>query len=811
MLLSGDFIGVKEKTNVYKVEKKFTMEGIKKATLKATALGLYFAEINGVRVGDFRMTPGWTSYDKMLQVQTYDVTDLIKTGENVFSLTVGNGWYCSGLSWILEQKKYYGEQSFVCADLMLDDKIISTDESWEAKESYIRFSGIYDGEIWDFSADIKPLTVISVNYDKTKLVEQISEPVRDIERVPVVKIIETPKGELVYDFGQNLTGVVEIVTPEDFDGTIKLQFGELLVNGNFYRDNLRTAKAAETFTVKGKKTLLAEFTFHGFQYMKMEGARLDKDSVTAIVRHTDMKRTGKITVDNDKVQRLLDNAVWSQRDNYLDVPTDCPQRDERLGWTGDANVFCVTAAYNYDVRKIFKKWLADMRNDQNPNGSITNVVPNVFVRPGDTAAIWSDSCIMVPWKLYNMYGDVTFLSDNFNMMKNYIAAHEENIIDGLVRRGHEYGDWLALDKEILIPNSNYGRTDNWYLKSVCYYHILDILTKVSEILGDKEYLKIAKAKKDEILKNIRSEYFTPNGRLAIDTVTAQVLALCFNIVPEEHRKRMAADLNANVIAHKYMISTGFIGTPYVLFALTDNGYFDTARRLLLSRKTPGWLYEVEMGATTIWERWDALQPNGLPHANETGNKDNMNSYNHYAYGSVMEFFYRRIAGIDATAPGFKKVKIAPMPTRGIRKIKCEFESVNGKIVSSYEQKDGKIKYVIEVPEGVDAEIYLTGEGKVASGHGVFVFERECEDLVEEYFPPDTLVNDIFENPIAQKAFNEVFGGIFTGSEIAWMRPNKDLQFMAEFRDDERKMKLSDFPDMLKRANKIYADLIKSKQ
>ena len=796
-MLKGNFIGVKEKSNVFVVEKKFTAHAGEKAVLQATALGLYFAELNGVRVGDRYLAPGWTSYNKMLQVQEYDVSALLKEGENVLSLTVGEGWFCSGVTW-MRKRGLYGEQSAVCADLILPDKTISTDESWAARESYIRASGIYDGETQDFTAECKPLTVCKVMFDKSVLVPQISEPVRNIERLTVKEIIRTPAGELVYDFGQNMAGVVEVRTPEDFDGTLTLQFAEILVNGNFYTDNLRSAKATDTFKVKGAQTLSPEFTFHGFRYMKLSGTELPKENITAIVRHTDMKRTGHVCTSNARFNRLMENVVWGQKGNFVDIPTDCPQRDERLGWTGDINAFCTTAAYNYDIRAFMKKWLADVRNDQAEDGEIPHVIPDCLCGAGDrsTAALWSDAVVMIPWKLYRMYGDLSFLSDNYAAMQKYLGAYEKNVENGLVVRGFNYGDWLAQDGE-KFKQSICGRTESVFLASAFYSECLRIMAETAKLLGDKSEQEY-RAKYQKTLEKMRAEYITPSGRVAVDTMTAQALALCLGIVPAENAKNSAKVLSENAKAHSYKVTTGFAGTPYLLFALADNGYIETAFKILLNSSFPGWLYEVDMGATTIWERWDSLLPDGTP------NPDGMNSYNHYAYGSVMEFVYRRIAGIDATEAGFQKVRVAPVPYVAFPKFRAEYDSVRGKIVSSYEQRDGKILYEIELPEGVEGEIVLPNEAPVKVCGGRHVFERRCEDLFYTPFTPECYVTEVFDSPKAVKAFNEVFGGIFTGNEIAWMKDEpKTLGFMAEFRDKEGKMKLSDFPGMLRRANELF--------
>ena len=798
-MLNGKFIGVAEQTNVFVLEHKFTVRSAKQVTLRATALGVYFAEVNGMRVGDGYLAPGWTSYNKTLQVQEYDITALVKEGENILSLTVGEGWYRGPLTW--ERKRdTYGKQTAVCADLVADGSVIlSTDESWAARESYIRASGIYDGETQDYTADLKPLAPVAVAFDKKALVPQMCEPVRTVERIPVKEVIRTPKGELVYDFGQNLAGVAEVKTPVGFEGTLVLRHAEILVNGNFYTENLRSAKATDTFTCKGAHTLSAEFTFHGFRYLKVEGAELPKECFTALVRHTDMRRTGYIQTDNARFQRLYENVIWGQRGNFVDIPTDCPQRDERLGWTGDINAFCRTAAYNYDIRAFMKKWLKTLRDEQREDGEISFFAPNITKEWG-TDAFWCDAITMVPWTLYEIYGDTSFLSENFEAMKKFLAARDKNTENGLMAKGHEFGDWLALDKEQSLPSSPYGRTDVYYLSNVFYVVSAKITADAAGILGDKDAGKYRK-KYERLLQRIRREYVTPGGRLAFDTVTAQAVALHFGIIPEQYRNKLAAILNENVVRHGYRMVTGFIGSPFLLFALADNGYFETARKVLLNNGFPGWFYEVDMGATTIWERWNSLMPDGTP------NPDGMNSYNHYAYGSVMEFVYRRIAGIEAKEAGFAKIKVAPHPVKGLPKLYAEYESVRGKIVSEYWQKDGKIEYVIEIPGQIEAEIVLPNEAPVSVKGGRHIFVRDSEDLYCEPYTPESTVLEVFENPKAVQAFNKVFGGIFTGTEIAWMKGEpKTLQFMAEFRDMEKKMKLSDFPAMLARANEIFKSL-----
>ena len=796
-MLNGKFIGIKEKASVFELETKIVLSAVQSVILKATALGVYYVKINGCRVGENYLAPGWTNYKKTLQVQEYDISSYVREGENTITIVVGEGWCCGLLCW--DGRRNYGsEQSAVCADLFADGKrILSTDESWFARESYIRNSGIYEGETLDLTADCKPLTAVEVPFDKSALAPQMSEPVRTTQRLAVQKTIRTPKGELVYDFGQNITGVTEVKTPPDFCGTLVLKFAEILVDGNFYTDNLRSAKATDTFTASGAHVFSPEFTFHGFRYVKAEGAELPAECFTALVRHTDLKRTGRMEIGNARMQRLYENAVWGQRGNFVDIPSDCPQRDERLGWTGDINAFCRTAAYNYDIRKFMKKWLKTLRDDQRENGEMPHVSPNVL-QWYHTGAMWSDVITMAPWNLYRMYGDRAFLEDNFEAMRKFIARREQTMKDGLIASGQEYGDWLALDKEILADTYWGGRTNVYYLTNVLHAESLRIVKSAAEILGRAQEAAIYEKKYEEHLARVREEYFTKRGRLAFDTVTAQVVALHFHIVPSEYRAELAAQLNENVKKHDYRMVTGFIGSPFLLFALADNGYFETARRVLLNNAFPGWLYEVDMGATTVWERWNSLMPDGTP------NPDGMNSYNHYAYGSVMEFVYRRIAGIEEKEAGFKKIVIAPHPAKGLPALRAEYESVSGKIVSGYAENGGKIVYEIEIPSGIEAEIRLPDEESVFVTGGRHTFERDSESMLEAPYTPESPIVEVIENPKAAKAFFEAFGDIFFGGGIERMKSeHKTLGDLAESCEEKGVMNASEFSEKLKKANDLF--------
>lgn len=711
-MISGIFLGIQEKNDTFALTRRFVAHKGEKATLKATTLGIYVAYLNGKRIGDAFYAPGWTSYPHTLQVQEYDVSSLLQEGENILCFCVSGGWYCSGLGFAAEGPNLrYGEKPALLAELSLENKTIATDLSWEASECPIVSSGLYAGETQDYTKSYQPLTPCEVPGSKSVLIPQQDEPVREIERIPAKTAFLSPKGEWIYDFGQNLTGVVELTTPEDFDGKIVCRFSEVLNHGCLYPEGNRHALSTDTFIVKGKRTMAPLFTFHGFRYVRLEGARLPLQNVVAIVRHTDLHRTGHLTTSNVKLQKLLDNIVWSQRDNSLDIPTDCPQRDERMGWTGDTNVFLGTAAFNYDVRRFYEKWLRDLRADQAPSGEISQVTPDILGWK-NTAAVWCDAICMVPWTLYEMYGESHFLTDNLAAMKKYLVALEATMVDGIVVKGQQYGDWLACDQERFALDIWHGRTDSYFLASVFALEDLRIIGVAARFAKEEDFANECEEKYRLRLRQLQDAYFTKTGRFALDTVTAKVLALHFHVVPESGRATMAKELNEQVIANQYRTITGIVGTRYLLFALAENGYFETAGKVLLNEQCPGWLYEVNQGATTMWEKWDGITPDG--NLDATG----MCSYNHPFFGSVMEFVYRRIAGIDFLEPGFARIQITPHYVKGIEDIEGTFDSPRGLIHAGYHQKNGKVTYFALTPSNVPAVMTLpNGETKeIQNGH-----------------------------------------------------------------------------------------------
>ena len=772
--MTGGFLGIKEKVSVFVLKKEFNISGpVSAAVLEATALGLYKIEINGKRAGDAYMTPGFTSYRHTLETQSCDVTELLASGANTIEMTVARGWYCGrfGMRPGHEDNLFGSESagwlnlSVRLADGTALSVVTNADGTWTASESEIRESTIYDGETVDFTAEKKVLTVAEVVCPAENIVPRECEPVRVTERVAAVRMITTPKGETVYDFGQNLTGVVELTVPGNVKAPLTLAHAEILdQDGNFYTENLRTAKAADTFIGCAGKTVRPEFTFHGFRYARLEGAVLPIDCLTALVEHTDLRRTGRIETSSKRFNRLMENVVWSQRDNFLDIPTDCPQRDERMGWTGDANVFCGTAAYNYDVKDFFKKWLRDLRSDQSATGELPCVVPDML---GDitAAAVWGDAVTMIPWRLYTVYGDESFLSDNLEAMEKFLGAVERNCVDGLVAEGFQYGDWLALDKDELMPAMGCGSTDSVYVASAFYSVSLQIVAESAAILGDREKEARYLMRREKLLARMREEYFTPTGRMAAgETQTAMTLALHFGIVPENMRAVVAKNLAANIRAHGYHLTTGFAGTPYVLFALTDNGQHETAERVLMNAGSPGWLYEVDMGATTVWERWNGLSPKGVPF------DPGMNSYNHYSYGSVMEYVYRRVAGIECAAPGFKKVILSPRPVQGLCTVRAEYDSPAGKITARYEWSDSVVKFCADIPEGVEAVFRNPATGaEIPCGTGGFETSFLWTKWEPVFYSLDSKVSDVLDNPKILSLFNRVSRNMFSSPRIGEMR------------------------------------------
>lgn len=682
------------------------------AVLKMSALGVYEAYLNGKRVSDYVLAPGWTVYEKRLQVQEYDITELLEN-ENELFVTVGKGWFSSPMpGWMESEDKIRRKArprallAEVCIKAENDTTIIGTDESWLCGESSVRFSEIYDGEVYDASFETKDWKNASLlDWSMDILIPQEGEEIREIESVNAKELLHTPNGEIVVDFGQEVTGYVEFTIDGKAGQMLTISHGEVLdQNGNFYNANYRSAKAKVTYICKvGIQTWHPRLTFFGFRYIKIEGFGEDVsiDQFRAIVVHSDMKKTGTLECGIPSVNQLFSNIFWGQKGNFLDVPTDCPQRDERLGWTGDAQVFVKTASYNYDVEKFFQKWMRDLKADQRENGAIGQVIPDYLPEENPSAA-WGDVATIVPWQIYLTYGNIEVLAEQFESMKawvNYIT--QTTSTQYLWTGGTHFGDWLGLDAPV---GSYKGSTREDFIASAFYAHSTELVIKAGKLLNED-------ISAYEILyKNIVSEFQKTFPEYT--TQTEHVLAIQFGLAKD---KQKTADALALMIQNDgTQMRTGFVGTPYILHVLSENGYTELAYSLFLRRKYPSWLYSVEKGATTIWEHWDGIMENG-----EFWSTD-MNSYNHYAYGSVADWVYEKAAGIQLleSAPGFSQVRIAPLPDERMGWLKASIDTRNGKISSMWKYDNGRVRYEIET--AVPAEIVI-GEKHYNVEAGTYIF------------------------------------------------------------------------------------------
>lgn len=674
-----------------------------KAILKITALGVYEAKLNGERVGDFILAPGWTSYLNRLQVQSYDVTDMLKT-ENSLEVTVGQGW--RAIANKRDSSDFLGyrdtaliaELTLVYADGRTES--IVTDSSWTARESKLRYTNIYDGDIYDatFKAG-SARHCICVDLEKDMLIPQEGEKIVEHERMPALQIIKTPAGETVIDFGQNMTGYVEFRIKGTPGAQATISHGETLDrDGNFYNANYRSADAQIKFVCDGEEHIYkSALTFFGFRYIRLENwpDEVKKENFTAIVVHSDIRRTGYFECSDETVNKLFKNIIWGQKSNFLDVPTDCPQRNERLGWTGDAQVFVRTASLNFDVERFFKKWLRDLAADQGRDGCVPHVIPNIFDDMGGSSA-WSDAAVICPWEIYRTYGDKKILEDQFDSMKAWIDWMRERSENGRRSGGFHFGDWLGLDS----PEGSYkGSTPDDLIATTYYKYSTELFIKAAHALGRdvSEYENIPA----EAAAAFRREYMK-NGRVKNATQTACVLALYFDITDD--RAATATQLN-ELVKRAGHLETGFVGTPYLLHALSDNGYAETVYDLLLRREYPSWLYPISKGATTVWEHWDGIKPDGTMWSTD------MNSFNHYAYGAVADWMYGAAAGInsDPDRPGFEHIIFRPVTDRRLDFVKASIDTRRGTVASEWRRENGRIKYIFTVPEGCGASAVIDGE------------------------------------------------------------------------------------------------------
>ena len=688
------------------------------AILEVTAAGVYEAELNGRRVGEFILAPGWTEYHKRLQVQRYDVTAML--GEkNRLDIIVANGWYRrANAQWTHCQypDEHLPAMLIAAMRLVFEDgteETILTDESWQAGLSNVLLSGIFDGEDVDarlLPRDFEP--AVLADYPKDTLIAQEGPEIREQETVYPRRSFRTPKGEWVLDFGQNLTGYMAFEVDARAGEKLSISTAEVLdAEGNFYTDNYRFARSQLHYVCReGHQAYKTRFTFFGFRYLRLDEAPagFSAEDIRAVVVHSEMTRTGWLETEDPLLNQLFSNILWGQKGNFLEVPTDCPQRDERYGWTGDAQLFSRMASYQFDVRRFFKKWLADVRAAQREDGWVPEVIPTLLsYQPGCGA--WSDAATIIPWQMYETYGDVSFIRDQFDSMTGWVdyvatVTHDADLFTGC----WTYGDWLALDhpEDYVAPDietSKRGASDDGLVCSAFYAHSLDLVILAGKALG----------------RDV-SEYEARRGRTAaafqtayghrLNTQTEKVLALRFHLV--EDPQETADALAEQVVACGTHLQTGLLGTAHLLHVLSDYGHTELAWSLLLRKKYPGWLYSVTKGATTLWEHWDNIKPDGSFWS------DDMNSFNHYAYGAVGDWVFGVACGIQPLEPGFAKARIAPNPDPRLHNLSGTLDTVHGRIRSSWKWVEGDVRYEIDTP--VESEILVKGK-TYRVGPGSYIF------------------------------------------------------------------------------------------
>ncbi len=746
--------------------KDFAVDGeVTKARLYVTGLGLYEAWINGKKVGDEFLAPFYNDYKKSVQYQSYDVTEAL-TADNRIEIFLGNGWY-KGRYGLQDNSNVYGSYMTAIGELHVDyadgrHEVIKTDDTWKYKGSDIEESGIYDGEtinrrLWlgkentekqaCLTADIYP-----EDADKFHLVERRSVPVRITGKLPVKEVIYTPAGETVLDFGQNFVGFVSIQSKLPAGTKICLQYGEVLQQGNFYNDNYRGATAGMTYVSNGEaENVRVAFTFFGGRYVRVTGWPENVDFKAEYfegnVIHSDIERTGNIETSDKDINQLFSNCLWGQRGNFVDVPTDCPQRNERMGWTGDAQVFSPTASYNMDTRAFFDKYLQDLRDAQlDLDGAVPNMAP-MADEYGGGSSVWGDAATFIPMTLYEHYGDTEILENYYPLMKDWVDwINNRDQARGatyLFDHNFTFGDWLALDG--MTEQSFKGNTDDTYVSTTYYYASTKKLAEAAKILGKAEDADKYEALAEKIKEAIFNEYFTGSGRLAIDSQTAYLIALNFGLYTD--KKKLTEGLAQRFDKDFHKLKGGFVGATMMNRVLAENGFEEEAWNMLFNHEFPGWLHCIDLGATTIWERWNSVLDDGS--ISGTG----MNSLNHYSYGSVCEYIYRNIAGIAPTSPAFATVTFKPLVNWRMKHINCTYKSVSGTYVSNWKiNEDGTISMHFEVPFNCSAKAILP-EYDGAELH----LEAGCHDItytpvrdVRSMFTMESRVGQIKQNAQAME-------------------------------------------------------------
>ncbi|HND63109.1 MAG TPA: glycoside hydrolase family 78 protein [Opitutaceae bacterium] len=695
------------------------------ARLYVTALGLYEFHLNGHRVGDDVFTPGWTEYKKRVQYQVYDVTNLLRPGANAAGAILGDGWYCGHIGW--RDRNYYGERPKLLAQLVVthadgSSQVVATDESWKTSFGAIVESDLINGEthdarrelhgwnepVYDDSAWVPVTRFDDPGIDLSPTLGRCVRVTQELKPIaPPTRRDEWPAPVWIFDLGQNMVGRVRLHVRGPAGQVLRLRFGEMLSpDGSLYTENLRAARQTDHYILRGDprgETWESKFTFHGFRYVELRGQptieALLPDAITGIVLHSDTPRTGTFSCSDRLVNQLQSNIDWGQRGNFLEVPTDCPQRNERLGWMGDAQVFCRTAAWNRDVAAFFNKWLRDICDSQGAEGQMPAVAPHVEGIGDDGGPAWADAGVICPWTMYLCYGDKALLARHYESYTRFIGHLEKYAKDHIrshpdSKVWHGYGDWLALDGS----GNVFGNTPKDLIGTAMFAYSASIVAKMARVLGKVDDAARYERLTERVRRAYQQRYLTGDGVATGLTQTSYVLTLAFDLAPEKLRPKLLHELVRDIEARGNKLTTGFVGASYLPLVLTRLGRTDLAYKLLHQKTWPSWLYAVTQGATTIWERWDGW-------TQEKGFQDKgMNSFNHYAYGAIGTWLYTVVAGIDLdpAAPAYKRILLTPRPGGEITSARGELHSVHGPILSQWKLRPGRFEWEVVVPPNTTA-------------------------------------------------------------------------------------------------------------
>ncbi len=715
-----------------------TKKPIKKARLRVASLGIYQVYLNGEKVGDEFWGTGWTDYSKRVQVDTFDVTEKLKNGENAIGAILADGWYSGRISWL--HKGVYGDIPAlkICLEVIYNDgstDFVFSDDSWKFSYGAIQYSDIYMGEKYDARLEMKGWN--KVDFDDSKwsekpLVNAVTKspkeeprrdtPIRAMNYLIPISVKKIADKTYIFDMGQNMVGVVDVKLSASKNQKITLRYAEMLnSDGTLYTENYRSAASRDEFISNGKTTIWSPtFTFHGFRYVEVSGIDYepDVDDLRGIVLHNDMKETAGFSCSNALINKLQSCIIWGQKSNFFSVPTDCPQRDERFGWTGDAVAFVATAAFNMDVRAFFHKWTLDLRDAQRPDGNVPWIIPDVL-NDANGAPFWGDSAVIIPWEIYMAYGDLKILKNSYDSMKKWVEFQKSSAKD-FIRPNGGFGDWLQ-------PFSKKwtGDTRNDIIATAYFAYTAEILSKTAEILGKKEDVKPYKQLSDDVKKAFDKRFVKDDGQIECDTQTAYVVPLNLDIILPEKRAKVFEKFLSRLKKDGYYLRTGFIGTPHLNPTLSKFGRSDLAYRLLLNKEYPSWLYPVLQGATTMWERW-----NSYTHKDGFGDA-NMNSFNHYAYGAIGQWIYKDVGGIWYADAGYSKILFAPTPNAELSPVSLWRETPYGKATSKWSFKDGKMNWKISIPSNTEGVVvFKTSDSNsiLINGKPLIKFDKSPEGI-----------------------------------------------------------------------------------